>query len=35
MSAAASILEAEHEKRSHIDNHAAVYARMIREAIGR
>lgn len=33
MSAAASILEAEHHKRSHIDNHAAVYARMIREAI--
>jgi hypothetical protein len=34
MSAAASILEAEHDKRSHIDNHAAYYARMIREAIG-
>lgn len=33
MSAAASILEAEHDKRSHIDNHAAVYARMIREAM--
>jgi hypothetical protein len=33
MSAAASILEAEHAKRSHIDNHAAVYARMIREAM--
>jgi hypothetical protein len=35
MRAAASILDAEHDKRSHIDNHAAVYARMIREAIGR
>jgi hypothetical protein len=35
MSAAASILEAEHEKRSHLDNHAAYYARMIREHIGR
>lgn len=34
MSAAASILEAEHEKRFHIDNHAAYYVRMIREAIG-
>lgn len=32
MRAAASILEAEHAKRSHIDNHAACYARMIREA---
>jgi hypothetical protein len=35
MRAAASILDAEHDKRSHIDNHAAYYARMIREAIGR
>jgi hypothetical protein len=35
MQAAASLLDAEHDKRSHIDNHAAYYARMIREAIGR
>lgn len=33
MRAAASILDAEHDKRSHIDNHAAYYARMIRDAI--
>ena len=35
MRAAASILDAEHAKRSHLDNHAAYYARMIREHIGR
>ena len=35
MRAAASILDAEHDKRSHLDNHAAYYARMIREHIGK
>jgi hypothetical protein len=34
MRAAASILDAEHAKRSHLDNHAAYYARIIREHIG-
>jgi hypothetical protein len=34
MRAAASILDAEHDKRKHIDNHAAYYARLIRESIG-
>ncbi len=34
MRAAASILEAEHDKRSHLDNHAAYYARMIRDSTG-
>ena len=29
--ACAALLDAEHEKRKHLDNHAAVYARMIRE----
>jgi hypothetical protein len=27
----AALLDAEHEKRKHLDNHAAFYARMIRE----
>jgi acyl-CoA reductase-like NAD-dependent aldehyde dehydrogenase len=27
----AALLDAEHERRKHIDNHAAFYARMIRE----
>jgi hypothetical protein len=35
MRASASILDAEHAKRSHLDNHAASYARMIREHIGK
>jgi hypothetical protein len=35
MQAAASILEAEHERSSGAINEAAYYARMIREAIGR
>jgi hypothetical protein len=28
----AKLLDAEHEKRKHLDNHAAFYARMIRES---
>jgi hypothetical protein len=27
----AKLLDAEHEKRKHLDNHAAVYARMLRD----
>ena len=30
--ACAALLDAEHEKRKHLDNHAGVYARMIRES---